>query len=100
FTKPDRFFSSDAAGQAQTQTRRAGAVIALVQTISEGICDMANNTDPIGFFAAEVLDQTAQRQPHKTAIITKDEELSFAALNQRVHALAGHLQQEGVARAT
>ncbi|HEX2928817.1 MAG TPA: AMP-binding protein [Candidatus Binatia bacterium] len=57
---------------------------------------MANNTDSIGFFAAEVLDQTAQRQPQKTAIITKDEELSFAALNQRVHALAGHLQHEGI----
>src|SRR4029434_10441485 len=33
---------------------------------------------------------------HKTAIITKDEELSFAPLNQRVHAVAGHLQQEGI----
>jgi long-chain acyl-CoA synthetase len=57
---------------------------------------MANHSDPVGFFAGEVLQQTAVRQPHKTAIITKDEELSFAALNERVHALAGHLQAEGV----
>jgi len=57
---------------------------------------MANDTHSVGFFAAEVLDQTAARQPHKTAIITKEEELTFAALNQRVHALAGHLQNQGV----
>jgi long-chain acyl-CoA synthetase len=57
---------------------------------------MANHTDSVGFFAAEVLERTAERQPHKTAIITKDEELTFGTLNQRVHALAGHLQQEGI----
>jgi len=57
---------------------------------------MANNTHSVGFFAAQVLNQTAARQPHKTAIITKEEELTFAALNQRVHALAGHLHNEGV----
>jgi long-chain acyl-CoA synthetase len=57
---------------------------------------MANDIGSVGFFAAEVLEKTAQRQAHKTAIITKDEELTFAALNQRVRALAAHLQQEGV----
>jgi long-chain acyl-CoA synthetase len=57
---------------------------------------MANDTASVGFFAAEVLEKTAQRQAHKTAIITKDEELTFAALNQRVRTLAAHLQQEGV----
>jgi long-chain acyl-CoA synthetase len=57
---------------------------------------MANDTHSVGFFAAEILDQTAARQPHKTAIIAKEEELTFAALNQRVHALAGHLQNAGV----
>src|SRR5262245_44164821 len=57
---------------------------------------MANNTDSIGFFAAEVLDQTVQRQPQKTAIIAKEEQLTFGALNERVHAVAGHLQQEGI----
>ena len=57
---------------------------------------MANHTDSVGFFAAEVLARTAERQPQKTAIITKEEELTFATLNERVHALAGHLQQEGI----
>jgi len=57
---------------------------------------MANDTRSVGFFAGEVLDQTAARQPQKTAIIAKEEELTFAALNQRVHAIAGHLQNEGV----
>jgi long-chain acyl-CoA synthetase len=57
---------------------------------------MANDTGSIGFFAAEVLEKTAQRQPQKTAVIAKEEELTFAALNQRVHALAARLQQEGV----
>ena len=54
---------------------------------------MANDSGSVGFFAAEVLEKTANRQPHKTAIITKDEELTFAALNQRVHQLAASLQQ-------
>jgi long-chain acyl-CoA synthetase len=57
---------------------------------------MANHTDSVGFYAAEVLERTAERQPRKTALIAKEEELSFGALNQRVHALAGHLQQEGI----
>ena len=57
---------------------------------------MANDTGSVGFFAAEILEQTAQRQPQKTALIAKEEELSFAALNGRVQALAAHLQQEGV----
>jgi len=57
---------------------------------------MANHPDSVGFFAAEVLDVTAACQPQKTALIAKEEELSFGALNQRVHALASHLQQEGI----
>jgi long-chain acyl-CoA synthetase len=57
---------------------------------------MAIDTDSVGFFAAEVLRETAARQPQKTAIITREEELTFAALDQRVHALAAHLQQEGI----
>jgi long-chain acyl-CoA synthetase len=57
---------------------------------------MANDTGSLGFFAAEVLEKTALRQPHKTAVIAKDEELSFSELNQRVCALAGHLQEEGI----
>ena len=57
---------------------------------------MANHTDSLGFYAAEVLQRTAARQPDKTAIITKEEELTFAALNQRVQALAGHLIADGI----
>ena len=54
---------------------------------------MANDSGSVGFFAAEVLDVTAHQRPDKTAIITKDEELTFAELNRQVHILAAHLQQ-------
>jgi long-chain acyl-CoA synthetase len=57
---------------------------------------MANDSRSVGFFAAEVLEKTAHRQPQKTAIIAKDEELTFAALNQRVHGLAANLEQTGI----
>jgi long-chain acyl-CoA synthetase len=57
---------------------------------------MANDSGSIDFFAAELLDRTAERQPQKTAMIARDEELTFSALAQRVHALAAHLQKEGV----
>jgi long-chain acyl-CoA synthetase len=57
---------------------------------------MANDTDSVGFYAAEVLAKTAALQPHKTAIIAKEEEITFGTLNQRVQALADHLQQEGI----
>ncbi len=57
---------------------------------------MADHTLTVGFFAAEVLQRTAQKQPQKTALISKDEELTFGELNRRVQALAGHLQIEGI----
>src|SRR4051812_40594082 len=57
---------------------------------------MANDSGSIGFFAAAVLEHTAERQPQKTAIITKDEELTYAELSRRVYALASHLQNEGI----
>ncbi len=57
---------------------------------------MANDSGSVGFFAAEVLEKTTHRQPHKTAIITKNEELTFAALNLRVDQLAANLQQTGI----
>jgi long-chain acyl-CoA synthetase len=57
---------------------------------------MANNSDSVAFRAAEVLQRTAERHPEKIAIISKEEELTFRALNQRVCAMAAHLQQEGV----
>src|SRR5262245_27049884 len=57
---------------------------------------MANDSGSVGFFAAEVLEKTAHRQPEKTAIITKDEELTFGALNDRVQAVAANLQRAGI----
>jgi long-chain acyl-CoA synthetase len=57
---------------------------------------MADHTDSIGFYAAEVLEKTAARQPQKTAIIAREETLSFAALNRRVGALAVCMQREGI----
>ncbi|MGE5217205.1 MAG: class I adenylate-forming enzyme family protein [Chloroflexota bacterium] len=57
---------------------------------------MANDTGSVGFFAGEILERTAGRQGAKTAVIAKDDELTFAQLNQRVHALAAHLQREGI----
>jgi long-chain acyl-CoA synthetase len=57
---------------------------------------LANHLDSVGFFAAELLDQAAREHPNKIAVIDKEEELSFSVLNRRVHALAGHLQREGI----
>ncbi len=57
---------------------------------------MANHINSVGFFAAELLDQAAREHPSKIAIIDKKEELSFSVLNGRVHAIAGHLQSEGI----
>ena len=57
---------------------------------------MANDSGSVGFFAAETLEKTAARQPQKTALIAKEEELSFGMLAERVRALAAELQKEGV----
>lgn len=57
---------------------------------------MANHTDPIGFFAGEVLEEAARHSGGKTALIVGAEEMTFGALNEKVTALAGHLQHEGV----
>src|SRR3954453_20724410 len=59
---------------------------------------MANDTHSIGFFAAEVLARRAQQYPDKTALISKEEKLSFSLLDRQVHALATHLQLEGIHR--
>jgi long-chain acyl-CoA synthetase len=57
---------------------------------------MADHSYSVGFFAAERLDRAARQHPQKTAVITKEEELSFSELNRSVHALASHLQNEGI----
>ena len=59
---------------------------------------MANHTGSVGFFAAEVLEKTAARQAQKTAIIAKEEQLTFGELNHQAQALASHLQREGIRR--
>jgi long-chain acyl-CoA synthetase len=57
---------------------------------------MADDTHSVGFYAAEVLEETAKRQPQKTAVIAREESLTFGELNQRVRALAVHLQRQGI----
>ena len=57
---------------------------------------MANHTDPIAFFVGDVLDQTARRFPEKLALSAREGELTFAALNEQVSRLAGHLHSEGI----
>ena len=57
---------------------------------------MADHSDSLGFFAGEALATTAQRHPQKTAIIAKEGELTFAALDQQVQALVTQLQTEGI----
>jgi long-chain acyl-CoA synthetase len=57
---------------------------------------MANDSHPIAFFPGEVLAQTARSRREQTALVFKDEELSFGALDEKVSALAGHLSAEGI----
>ncbi|MBI2360043.1 MAG: AMP-binding protein [Deltaproteobacteria bacterium] len=57
---------------------------------------MAKHTGEVGFFAGEVLDQTAQSYPDKTALIAREGKLTFAQLREQVKNLAGHLRAEGI----
>ncbi len=60
---------------------------------------MANGADTherVAFFAGEVLAQAARKSPAKVALIARQEEMTFAALDEKVTFLAGHLQQSGV----
>ena len=57
---------------------------------------MANDTHRIAFFPGEVLAATAKRNRGKIALIFKDEEMSFGALDEKVSALANHLSAEGI----
>jgi long-chain acyl-CoA synthetase len=59
---------------------------------------MADHSRSVGFFAGEALAKTAERHPQKTAIITKETEMSFAALDRQVQTLATQLQKEGIRR--
>ncbi|HEX2386272.1 MAG TPA: AMP-binding protein [Candidatus Binatia bacterium] len=57
---------------------------------------MADDTDPVAFFPAEVLAAAARRFPDKAALVFKNEEIAFAALDRKVSGLAGHIQYQGV----
>ena len=68
----------------------------MVQTFSEGIYTMANDPHQVGFFVGEVLEGTARKYPEKTALIFRDETLTFRALDEAVSSLARYLQKERV----
>jgi long-chain acyl-CoA synthetase len=57
---------------------------------------MANDSHSIAFFAGDVLAATARKFAEKTALICKDEQLTFGALDAKVSALAGRLNAEGI----
>lgn len=57
---------------------------------------MAIDSNQVGFFVGEVLEQAAQRFPDKRALIAKEGEMTFSQVNQRAGSLAGHLQGEGI----
>ncbi|MGH7775028.1 MAG: class I adenylate-forming enzyme family protein [Candidatus Binatia bacterium] len=57
---------------------------------------MANNPDKIGFFVGQVLEATARKFPEKIALISREEELTFATVNEKATCLAGRLLSEGV----
>lgn len=58
---------------------------------------MANHTrSTVGFFAGELLKKRAQASPEKIALISKEEEVTFAVAHERVTNLAGRLAREGV----
>ncbi len=57
---------------------------------------MASDPNKIGFFVGKILEETAQKFSEKVALIAREGEMSFAAMNERVTCLAGRLQSEGV----
>ncbi|HEX9443131.1 MAG TPA: AMP-binding protein [Candidatus Binatia bacterium] len=57
---------------------------------------MADHSHPLAFFPGEVLAATARKLPEKIALVFKDEEMRFGALDEKVSALAAHLAAAGV----
>ncbi|HTM06969.1 MAG TPA: AMP-binding protein [Verrucomicrobiae bacterium] len=57
---------------------------------------MADDSHSVGFFPADVLAAAARRFPQKIALIFKDEELTFGALDRKVSALAAHLRDSRI----
>jgi len=57
---------------------------------------VADGDSPMGFFPGELLEQRAHEHPDRTALIAREEVVTFSLLNQRAHGLAAHLQREGI----
>jgi long-chain acyl-CoA synthetase len=57
---------------------------------------MANDPHPLAFFAGEALERSARKYPDKTAVISREGEMTFSAMNVKVACLARQLQSEGV----
>lgn len=57
---------------------------------------MADDPRQIGFFAGEALQAAAQKYAQKTALVCKEEALTFAQTDEKAAALASHLQSEGI----
>ncbi|HEY1372314.1 MAG TPA: AMP-binding protein [Candidatus Binatia bacterium] len=58
---------------------------------------MANDPHQLAFFPDRVLAATARRLPDETALVFKDESLTFGALDKQASALAANLRKEGIA---
>lgn len=57
---------------------------------------MAGDPHGVAFFAGDVLERAARNHPSKVALVAREGEMSFAALNEQVRGLASRLQHEGI----
>ncbi|MBI2985241.1 MAG: AMP-binding protein [Deltaproteobacteria bacterium] len=57
---------------------------------------MADDSHQVGFFAADILERSAQKFPEKVALISREGELTFKEVRERAANLAGHMQSEGI----
>ncbi|MBI4529862.1 MAG: acyl--CoA ligase [Deltaproteobacteria bacterium] len=57
---------------------------------------MAAHTDPVAFFVGARLEKTARLLPDKIALVSREGEMSFAAINEKATCIAGHLRREGI----
>lgn len=57
---------------------------------------MADDPHQVGFFVGAALEASARKFPQKTALISREGELTFKEVGERVANLAAHLRSEGV----
>lgn len=57
---------------------------------------MADHPHQVGFFVGDVLAGAAEKYPEKTALISREGELTFRELSEKVANLATHLHCEGL----